>query len=80
VRDEIGKNSNRKTSPFDFFKSDTVYASEEVETSRFAICNKCPYLRRTTKQCTQCGCFMKLKTKLAAAECPIGKWHAITIE
>jgi hypothetical protein len=72
--------NNKKPTPLDFFKSDTVYASEEVETSRFAICNKCPYLRRTTKQCTQCGCFMKLKTKLAAAECPVGKWHAITTE
>ena len=38
------------------------------------LCNGCEFLTKTTKQCEKCGCFMTAKTRLANAECPIGKW------
>ena len=27
-----------------------------------------------TQQCKKCGCFMKIKTKLKNATCPLQKW------
>ncbi len=48
--------------------------SEEVSSTRMSICETCPRLRKPIYQCRECGCFMKLKVKLAAATCPIGKW------
>jgi DNA gyrase inhibitor GyrI len=46
--------------------------SEDVN-HRWAICQTCPELTPNNR-CKQCGCFMKLKTKVKAAKCPIGKW------
>jgi hypothetical protein len=47
---------------------------EEVSLSRLEICNSCEFFRKRTNQCKKCGCFMKLKTTLEKAKCPIGKW------
>lgn len=47
---------------------------EEVSLSRLEICNGCEFFRKRTNQCKKCGCFMKLKTTLEKAKCPIGKW------
>jgi hypothetical protein len=41
---------------------------------RMAICETCEFLKRPAKQCSKCGCFMKLKTKIDRAHCPIHKW------
>lgn len=41
---------------------------------RFNICKGCPELITPINVCGQCGCLMKLKTKLADATCPLGKW------
>ena len=50
------------------------YISEEVASNRMSICSECPRLIKFTHQCKECGCFMKLKTKLKTASCPLGKW------
>lgn len=56
--------------------SETIdYAAE-----RLAICSECPRLFKPTYTCKECGCFMKVKTHLKAAECPIGKWGKVTKE
>ena len=58
-------------------------ASDEDAAARLTICEGCPMLRkRTTRKgvkgtCSQCGCFMSEKVKLAAATCPLGKWGAV---
>lgn len=41
---------------------------------RLAICNECPWLNKRMMKCRQCGCYMKLKSTLQLAKCPIGKW------
>jgi hypothetical protein len=41
---------------------------------RMAICEECPFLKRPAKQCSKCGCFMKLKSRIEKAHCPIHKW------
>ncbi len=62
------------TRPWDLLNPKTEYASEDVQIARFQICDACPELIKMTTQCKQCGCIMKLKTKLEKATCPLGKW------
>lgn len=61
-------------SPLDFLKPGTEYASEDLASQRFSVCKACPDLIPAIKVCKHCGCFMAAKTKLAEAECPLGKW------
>lgn len=60
--------------PWDLFKASQPKTIDGVRENRLEICNSCEYLIQLTNQCTKCGCFMSLKTKLRNAECPIGKW------
>jgi hypothetical protein len=62
------------TRPWDLVNTETEWASEELSTNRYEICQSCPELIKLTKQCKKCGCFMVAKTKLQKASCPIGKW------
>ena len=45
----------------------------EVLNQRWDLCSSCEFLTDANK-CEQCGCFMKVKHKLAHASCPVGKW------
>jgi ribosomal protein L32 len=48
-----------------------------IQEKRMAICKSCPEYIRFTHQCKKCGCLMNAKTKLADAECPLGKWQKV---
>ena len=50
------------------------FVSTEVYEDRITICKGCVYYFKPTGTCKACGCFMKVKHKLAMASCPIGKW------
>jgi hypothetical protein len=65
--------------PWDFINPNTEKVTKDVAQERFDICKGCPFLL-ATNQCSKCGCFMKLKVKLAHAECPIGKWGKVNQE
>jgi hypothetical protein len=49
-------------------------SQEELAEYRLEICKACPAYRPRTNTCKKCGCFMKLKTQLEHAKCPVGKW------
>ena len=49
-----------------------IIHDEEVLKMRWDICSGCEFLK--DDKCEKCGCFMKVKHKLAMASCPIGKW------
>lgn len=68
------KQSLGDTRPWDLINPNTEWASDELSVERFSICKQCPKLIKTTSQCKECGCFMKAKTKLQKATCPLGKW------
>ena len=58
--------------PFKLFdRSDRV--SREIRKDRLACCELCPSLKAGV--CTECGCVVKLKTKVASEACPLGKWN-----
>ena len=46
----------------------------QMSKDRLDICEKCEHLDKKLYVCKECGCFMKAKTLLIGAECPIGKW------
>lgn len=56
----------------DEFK-DYMFADQDVVIARMKQCLNCEHLKKHTR-CAKCGCFMKVKTRLAPAKCPIGKW------
>lgn len=60
--------------PWDILNPAIERATKEIEEARYSICEKCPELIEMTKQCRQCGCFMKIKAKIANATCPLNKW------
>lgn len=64
----------RPARPWDLFNKNLGRVEAEISTKRLEICNTCEHFINSTTQCKQCGCIMKLKTKLPNAECPIGKW------
>ena len=41
---------------------------------RWNICMSCDRLLKVTRQCKECGCFMKVKVRLKNSTCPLGKW------
>ena len=63
-----------KVSIFDILDKNK-YSNNKIEIDkRISICEGCEHFIKITKQCSKCGCFMKLKTRLTDASCPIGKW------
>jgi hypothetical protein len=68
------KKSLGETRPWDVVNPNSEKASDDLAAQRITICQTCPSLLKITTQCKECGCFMKLKTKLQNATCPLGKW------
>ena len=62
------------TRPWDVLNPNAELSGDDIASHRFSICETCPSLLKATKQCKECGCFMKLKVKLLNAECPLKKW------
>lgn len=49
-------------------------APEDLAVYRLGICQTCEWFRKTSQTCKKCGCFMKMKTQLEKAYCPLEKW------
>ena len=65
-----------------FFSSMTNFIKSGMETvgddeyqRRLDICNGCEWFDHEAGRCKQCGCFMRIKAKLASEKCPIDKWE-----
>jgi len=52
----------------------SVLADEFLTAKRIEVCNTCEFLIKDQFRCSKCGCFMKAKTKILVAKCPIDKW------
>lgn len=63
--------------PWDLLNPNEPRSEKELVEYRMSICRSCPEFIELTNQCKKCGCIMPLKTKLAHAECPIGKWNKV---
>ena len=54
------------------------FVKDEVYKDRISICKSCIYYFKPTGTCKDCGCFMKLKARLAPMECGQRKWQKTT--
>lgn len=59
---------------YKLIKEGKMLADAEKANQRMNICENCEFLKKDFYQCDKCNCFMKVKTKLFAAKCPIEKW------
>ena len=52
----------------------SIIHDEEVLKMRWDICSSCEFLK--DGKCTECGCYMRVKSKLSIARCPLNppKW------
>lgn len=46
---------------------------DSVREHRLSICKTCPHFT-PEERCTECGCFMKIKSAFITSKCPIGNW------
>lgn len=60
--------------PWDLLNPNKPRSSEELAAYRLSICKGCEHFLKHTQRCSQCGCFMSLKTTLKQAKCPVRKW------
>jgi hypothetical protein len=51
-----------------------VILDNKAAIERAKVCASCERLFSPTWTCKECGCFMKVKTRVASASCPLGKW------
>lgn len=58
----------------DLFDPNQPRSDRELIESRLKICNECEWFNKRLTKCRKCGCFMKLKTTLLEAKCPIERW------
>jgi hypothetical protein len=58
----------------DLFDPNQPRSNRELIESRLKICNECEWFKKSLQKCRKCGCFMKLKTTLQEAKCPMEKW------
>jgi hypothetical protein len=59
---------------FDLFDPNQERSDRELIEYRLKICNSCEWFDKRLAKCRKCGCFMKLKSTLRQAQCPVNKW------
>ena len=59
---------------YTLIKEGKVLTEASIANNRMAICESCQFFKKDFYQCDKCKCFMKIKTKIVAAKCPIEKW------
>jgi hypothetical protein len=53
---------------------ENIEVTIELKNSRIAICDQCPELRESIRQCKKCGCLVDAKALLKNQHCPLEKW------
>jgi membrane protease subunit (stomatin/prohibitin family) len=51
-----------------------LFAENTSQKERLSICFDCDSYNKRRDLCKECGCIMRMKTKLNAAKCPLHKW------
>lgn len=68
LEQEIQSEEDQAEAELEFYSNKDLKASERLE-----ICKTCPELKELN-MCSQCGCFMNIKTRIFFSKCPLGKW------
>ena len=69
-----------------FLKSSLSYAmsgfknvTDNQKKERLNICESCDKINKENKTCSECGCYLDIKTGWATESCPLGKWDALPV-
>ena len=54
------------------------FVPNEIYEERMSICKSCVFYFKPTGTCKDCGCFMKIKSRLATSSCSQKKWMKTT--
>jgi len=54
-----------------------VLAPADLIEKRTTICNNCPSGKKQGNRCLDCGCNLKLKTRLIKFKCTLGHWDDV---
>ena len=54
-----------------------MWAEKHQAQARYDICKSCDKFFHAIQHCRVCGCYMKLKVKMASQSCPLQKWTKI---
>lgn len=73
-QDAPGANNKKDVQFLSLFNPKEPRSDSQLKEDRLAICRSCEFFNHRLEQCTKCGCFMRLKTTLERAHCPIQKW------
>jgi hypothetical protein len=84
VRDEPNAAPSAVEMALNFAKAAAKHAMDgarkttpEERTNRLAICSSCEFCESREEapyRCTNCGCFLQVKTAWASEHCPLAKW------
>lgn len=58
----------------DVVEGDGIFVPDDKIEEREKICNDCSQFNRESKKCYLCGCYMVVKWRFKAAQCPINMW------
>jgi hypothetical protein len=64
----------RQVKPWDMLNPNQPRSTKQLVEERLSICRDCEFFNSLTVGCNKCGCFLRMKTKLHNATCPIGRW------
>ena len=56
------------------FREGRLLCPPEVEAGRRAVCCSCAAFVAPRQRCVRCGCYLRLKWRLATVRCPDGHW------
>jgi hypothetical protein len=57
-----------------YTKTGIILSNEQTQLNRMHLCAECKSFEPELARCKLCGCLMKIKVRIDAARCPIGKW------
>ena len=66
--------SSLKNASKALIKGEKVSLSKGEAEARMKICMSCEEYIKEENRCNLCGCYMRVKTKIATEKCPIRKW------
>lgn len=70
--DTLGLVGNIIKAGVQYAESGFKNTSEEEYHKRLLVCSTCEEFNNN--RCNKCGCYLKLKAKMATEKCPLGKW------
>lgn len=75
LKDQINDLSEiAKESAKNILSGKRAIADDNIVSFRLNLCEACEFYVKDQSRCKKCGYFMKAKTKMFVAKCPVNKW------